>query len=85
MCTDLALLRDQFFPQLLGPILADYSSNVPGAREAEVLALFAELIDKLKHEVAKHVPDVLTATFECTLAMITRNMEDFPDHRLNFF
>ena len=31
------------------------------------------------------VPRVLGAVFDCTLAMITHNMEDYPEHRINFF
>lgn len=85
VCDDLGLLCGEFFPQLLTPILEDYVHNVPDAREAEVLSLFAALILRLREQVASHVPNVLTATFECTLSMITKNMEDFPDHRLNFF
>jgi CRM1 C terminal len=27
----------------------------------------------------------MEAVFECTLLMITRNMEDFPEHRIKFF
>ncbi len=31
------------------------------------------------------VPRIFVAVFECTLEMITRNFEDFPEHRINFF
>ncbi len=34
---------------------------------------------------APQVPRVLAAVFDCTLAMITQNMEDYPEHRINFF
>jgi hypothetical protein len=33
----------------------------------------------------QHVSKIFEAVFECTLQMITRNFEDFPDHRLKFF
>lgn len=36
----------QFVPELLDPVLNDYKSNVPDARDAEVLSLFAVIIDK---------------------------------------
>lgn len=51
VCTDIALLRDEFFPQLIHPILEDYTGSVPDAREAEVLSLFAALILKIGTEV----------------------------------
>jgi hypothetical protein len=50
-----------------------------------VLSLFAAAIDKLRELVAGDVLRVMEAVFECTLQMITRNFEDFPEHRLNFF
>ena len=31
------------------------------------------------------IPKIFDAVFECTLNMITKNFEDFPDHRLKFF
>ena len=31
------------------------------------------------------IPKIFDAVFECTLSMITKNFEDFPDHRLKFF
>jgi len=37
------------------------------------------------HPSNGQVPRVLEAVFEPTLAMIMHNMEDFPDHRINFF
>lgn len=31
------------------------------------------------------IPPILGAVFECTLAMITKNFEDYPVHRQYFF
>jgi exportin-1 len=31
------------------------------------------------------VPRIMEAVFECTLEMITKNFEDFPEHRIRFF
>jgi exportin-1 len=46
-----------------------------------VLGLFATIVNKLKPLMEPEVPRVLEATFENTLGMITRNMEDYPEHR----
>ncbi|KAH8044428.1 hypothetical protein JL720_17091 [Aureococcus anophagefferens] len=53
--------------------------------ENDVLNLLAATVDKLRDLVANEVPRVLDAVFEPTLRMITRNFEDFPEHRLAFF
>lgn len=37
------------------------------------------------HGSVTSLPQVLTAVFEPTLAMITTNFEDYPEHRLKFF
>jgi exportin-1 len=50
-----------------------------------VLSLFAAIVRKLKAAVQPEVPRVLAAAFEPTLAMITTNFEDYPEHRLRFF
>ncbi|CAK4226795.1 unnamed protein product [Aphanomyces euteiches] len=78
-------LARHFLPLLLEVVLADYKTTVPSAKEAEVLTLLATCINKLKNTVAPSAPGMLEAVFECTLQMITRNFEDFPEHRVNFF
>jgi exportin-1 len=84
-CEDDELLATRFVPALLDPILGDYARNVPDARDAEVLGVFATVVNKLKGRAEPHVPAVLERTFEPTLSMITRNFEDYPEHRLRFF
>jgi exportin-1 len=70
---------------MMDPLLGDYSRNVADARDAEVLSLFAAIINKLGARVEGEVPRIFEAVFEVTLGMITRNMEDYPEHRLQFF
>mmetsp|Transcript_24446 Transcript_24446/g.36925 ORF Transcript_24446/g.36925 Transcript_24446/m.36925 type:complete len:1073 (-) Transcript_24446:298-3516(-) len=74
-----------FIPPVLDPILGDYQRNIAGARDPEVLRLFATVIEKLKNYVVNDVPRIMEAVFECTLQMITTNFEDFPEHRIRFF
>jgi exportin-1 len=45
----------------------------------------AAVITKLRQLMEPEVPRVFEALFECTLTMITRNFEDYPEHRLQFF
>lgn len=47
----------------------------PGLRDAEVLSLFAAIINKLSSKMEAEVPRIFEAVFECTLQMITRNFE----------
>ena len=82
---DTALIATQYVPAMMDPLLGDYSRNVADARDAEVLSAFAAMINKLQGQMEEQVPRIFEAVFECTLSMITRNMEDYPEHRLQFF
>ena len=84
-CEDPHLVAQQLVPQMMDPVLGDYARNVPDARDAEVLSLFAAIINKVEGAMIDEVPKIFEACFECTLTMITANFEDYPDHRLKFF
>ncbi|XP_039139910.1 protein EXPORTIN 1A-like [Dioscorea cayenensis subsp. rotundata] len=75
----------QFVPPMMDPVLGDYARNLPDARESEVLSLFATIINKYKRVMMDEVPRIFEAVFQCTLEMITKNFEDYPEHRLKFF
>lgn len=75
----------QFVQPMMDPILGDYARNVPDARESEVLSLFATIINKYRVVMMEDVPRIFEAVFACTLEMITKNFEDYPEHRLKFF
>ncbi|KAM7280728.1 hypothetical protein ACFE04_007862 [Oxalis oulophora] len=75
----------QFVPPMMDPVLGDYARNLPDARESEVLSLFATIINKYKGTMIDDVPRIFEAVFQCTLEMITKNFEDYPEHRLKFF
>ena len=36
-------------------------------------------------QAIEDVPPILDALFECTLEMINKNLEEFPEHRTHFF
>ncbi|VEU38479.1 unnamed protein product [Pseudo-nitzschia multistriata] len=74
-----------FIPPVLDPILGDYKRNIAGARDPEVLTLFTTVVEKLKSNVVDEVPKIMEAVFECTLEMINKNFEDFPEHRIRFY
>lgn len=74
-----------FIPPVLDPILGDYKRNIADARDPEVLKLFTTVVLKLKSHVLNDVPRIMDAVFEVTLEMITKNFEDFPEHRIRFF
>ncbi|XP_010506498.1 PREDICTED: protein EXPORTIN 1B [Camelina sativa] len=75
----------QFVPPMMDQVLGDYARNVPDARESEVLSLFATIINKYKVVMQDEVLLIFEAVFQCTLEMITKNFEDYPEHRLKFF
>ncbi|KAH6809753.1 exportin 1A [Perilla frutescens var. frutescens] len=74
-----------FVPPMMDHVLGDYARNLPDARESEVLSLFATIINKYKVTMIENVPRIFEAVFQCTLEMITKNFEDYPEHRLKFF
>ncbi|KAF5832627.1 armadillo-type protein [Dunaliella salina] len=84
-CEDPTIIATMYVPAMMDPILGDYQRAVPDARDAEVLSLLAVIINKLRMLMESEVPRVFDAVFEVTLQMITRNFEDYPEHRLQFF
>eukprot|EP00241_Pyramimonas_parkeae_P000677 CAMPEP_0114249878 /NCGR_PEP_ID=MMETSP0058-20121206/14395_1 /TAXON_ID=36894 /ORGANISM="Pyramimonas parkeae, CCMP726" /LENGTH=1067 /DNA_ID=CAMNT_0001363489 /DNA_START=188 /DNA_END=3391 /DNA_ORIENTATION=+ len=79
------LVCSQMVPAMMDPILGDYVRNVADARDPEVLSLFAAIFNKVQGKLSDEVPRVFDAVFQCTLQMITRNFEDYPEHRPKFF
>lgn len=65
--------------------MQDYCQNVAEAREPKVLSLLAITVTALKNDVAETVPSMITAVYESTLDMISKDTESYPEHRTNFF
>jgi exportin-1 len=82
---DIRLVADNFVDPLLDAVLIDYRSNVPAAREPEVLSTMATIVNRLESMLTPKIPKILDAVFECTLEMINKNFEEYPEHRTNFF
>jgi len=82
---DKEIVFNQFLPALLEPVLQDYKQSVPEARDHEVLNLMAAIVEKIQLPMVPVVPLIFEATFESTLSMISKNLADFPDHRVAFF
>eukprot|EP01114_Cavostelium_apophysatum_P018509 TRINITY_DN573_c0_g1_i3.p1 TRINITY_DN573_c0_g1~~TRINITY_DN573_c0_g1_i3.p1 ORF type:complete len:800 (-),score=222.53 TRINITY_DN573_c0_g1_i3:116-2515(-) len=82
---DPTLIATQFIPPLLEAVLGDYKANISEARDPEVLSVMAAIINKLQGAMTPEVPRIFNNVFECTLEMITKNFQDYPEHRLHFF
>lgn len=77
---------ENFIPPLLDAVLLDYQRTaIPGAREPEVLSTMAAIVNKLEGHITSEVPKIFDAVFECTLDMINKDFEEYPEHRTNFF
>jgi len=74
-----------FVPPLLEAVLMDYKNNVAAAREPEVLSTIAAIVNKLERDITNEIPQIFDAVFECTLEMINKNFEEYPEFRTNFF
>ncbi|CAG9863650.1 unnamed protein product [Phyllotreta striolata] len=84
--TDNAMVLDNFIPPFLDAILLDYQRTpVPVAREPEVLGAIATIVNRLEGHITLEVPKIFDAVFECTLDMINKDFEEYPEHRTNFF
>ncbi|XP_067621814.1 exportin-1 [Eurosta solidaginis] len=83
---DNQLVMDNFIPPLLDAVLLDYQRcKVPSAREPRVLSSMAIIVHKLRNHITNEVPKIFDAVFECTLDMINKNFEDYPQHRTSFY
>lgn len=77
---------ENFIPPFLDAVLLDYNkTSVPSAREPEVLSAMASIVNNLQGHITSEVPKIFDAVFECTLNMINKDFEEFPEHRINFF
>nr|XP_031839444.1 exportin-1 [Nomia melanderi] len=84
--TDRQMVLENFIPPLLDAVLLDYQkTDVHCAREPEVLSAMATIVNKLEGHITSEVPKIFDAVFECTLEMINKDFEEFPEHRTNFF
>lgn len=82
---DLEDVANNIAPVLLEAVLTDYRTNVPDAREAEVLHCMNTLVQRIGRISDSLVLAVLENVFECTLDMINKTMNDYPEHRVEFF
>lgn len=78
------MVISEFLPKL-SELIVDYNSNVPNARDPEVLSLFSTMIKKMGDKMNQYVPDILNCLFESTLTMISNNYTDYMDFRRNYF
>lgn len=84
--SDHQMVLDNFIPPLLDAVLLDYQRTaIPEAREPEVLSTMATIVDKLGAYITPEVPKIFDAVFECTLEMINKDFEEYPEHRTNFY
>lgn len=82
---DFPVVVENLIPPLLEAILLDYQKNVEQAREAEVLAVMATTIQRLGSLMSGKIAAILDAVFECTLNMINKDFQEYPEHRVSFF
>ena len=83
--SDLKIVGIGFVHTMLDPVLGDYSRSVPDARDAEVLSLFAVVVSRFGSTVESEIAAIFDACFQSTLSMITKNYEEYPDHRIKFY
>ena len=70
---------------LLTLVLVDYNDSVPDARDYDVLRCMTTVIKKFGEKIPQGALFILEHTFNCTLDMINKNFEAYPDHRIEFY
>jgi len=78
-------IAQRFVPPLLEPVLADYRSNIPQARDAEVLDLLAVLATRISASISQEVGRIFEMVLECTCDMIKGDFQSYPDHRVKLY
>lgn len=84
-CDDRQLIVRDLVQPLLSAVLVDYAQNVPDARDAEALNCMATLVDKVGALIPAEVVQMLQHLFEPTLEMISKDLTEYPDHRVEFY
>lgn len=83
---DREIVNTKIFEPLGEPVLADYVSSPPEAREPAVLSMYANIVTYNRGNMSDAAITVIfKSLFGCTLEMIRNNFEDFPDARINYF
>jgi exportin-1 len=82
---DLNAVKENMIPPLLEAVLGDYNRNAEPAKDAEVLNVMSNVVARLGAMITDKIPIILEAVFECTLNMINKNFEEYPEHRVGFF
>lgn len=78
------VVRDLCQP-LFRAVLEDYKTNVPDARDAEVLNCMTAVVNKVGHMLGSDVVLILQNVFECTLDMIKNDFVEYPEHRVEYY
>uniref|UniRef100_A0A7S1TC72 Exportin-1 n=1 Tax=Compsopogon caeruleus TaxID=31354 RepID=A0A7S1TC72_9RHOD len=82
---DRAVILTEVVEPITEPILQNYFMSIPDARDAEVLSLFTQVITYMNGLPDPAVRLIFQSVFGVTLEMVTKNFEDYPDARLQFF
>ena len=58
---------------------------MPSACTLHVQCVYTACCLCVQDQAIESVPTIMEALFECTLDMINKNLEEFPEHRIHFF
>eukprot|EP01041_Mallomonas_annulata_P009489 gene9489-19720_t len=78
-------VMQSFMPPLMQEVLSDYHTTPASAKDPRVLTLFSTATSALRQLITPEIPRIMDAIFEPTLDLITKNMMDYPEHRIGFF
>ena len=79
------IITEQILPYVLDSILPHFSKTDDCLRDAQFLVLLRSLVENFKSDIRFSVSAIASCAIEPTITMISRNMHDFPDLRVQVF
>lgn len=78
-------LKNKYFIPFIGVVLVEYNQSAVVVKEAEVLAATTAFIICMKSRLNENIINVFQMLFDPTMTMISADLQEYPEHRINFF
>lgn len=85
VCQIPQLLTEHFVPLIFDVIVRDFINSPIELREAEVITLVADIINKLGRDVNSYMSVILGAFLDSVLNMLVQDYTTYPEQRSSFF
>jgi exportin-1 len=83
--TDINFVAQTCMPHILDLVVADYANSHAAAKEPVTFALLSACVRRLESNLDSSLAGILNLTFDDTVAIISKNMVDLPELRVELF